>query len=425
MPIVAFGLNHRNADIDLRGRASILPQQLRCAIHELLDSIPSVEEAMILSTCNRTEVHCAVQSAQTESEQADQFNRWLAGHRNIALSELENKTYIHLGKKAVQHIMRVAAGLDSQILGEPQIFGQYKFAYQEAKLANTIGPYLDQVVLSAVQTCKKIRTHTEVGQHSMSIAHATVTRAQQIFSDFGSLRAMLIGAGTTIKSVTQHLRSAGIKSIGVANRTLEHAQQIVAEHGGQAIPLAEFGQHLHTYDLLISSTNSPTPVVSREVVAEAYKQRRYRPFFIADLAVPRDVDPFVDQLQDIYLYTIDDLSAIVRSNLALRQQHVAKAQEFIAAGVQDLEQDTRVRNQSHIVAKFRENLESIRDQEAQYAIARLQAGEDPQEIIASLAHTLTKKLAHRPTIALRNASAHGNVELLRHLHEAYGLEECH
>ena len=425
MAIVAFGLNHRNADIDLRGRASILPQQLRAALHDLLESVSNVEEAMILSTCNRTEVHCAVQSPPNESEIGDRLNRWLAGHRNIALSELENKTYILWDQSAIQHIMRVAAGLDSQILGEPEIFGQYKFAYQEARLANTIGRNLDHVVLQTTQTCKKIRTQTEIGQHSMSIAHATITRAQQIFSDFGTLRAMLIGAGTAIKLVAQHLRSAGIQFIGVANRTLEHAQQIVAEHGGQAIPLAEFGEHLHKYDLLISSTNSPTPVVSREVVAQANKLRRYRPFFIADLAVPRDVDPFVDQLKNVYVYTIDDLSAIVRSNLALRQQQITQAEEFIIAGGQDLEENMRVRNQSHVVTKFRKNLESIRDQEAQEAIARLEAGGDPQEIIASLAHTLTNKLAHPPTIALRNASANGDVELLRHLHEAYGLEECH
>lgn len=422
MAIVAFGLNHRDADIDLRGRASILPQQLRSALDDLVASVSSIEEAMILSTCNRTEVHCAVQSSPNESELSDQLNRWLAGYRNIALSELDNKTYIHWDHRAIQHIMRVAAGLDSQILGEPEIFGQYKFAYQEAQLADTIGRGLDQVVLATTQTCKKIRTHTEIGQHSMSIAHATITRAQQIFSDFESLRAMLIGAGATIKLVAQHLRSAGIHSIGVANRTLEHAQSIVAEHGGQAIPLAEFGEHLHKYDLLISSTNSPTPVVSKEVVTQAYKKRRYRPFFIADLAVPRDVDPFVDQQKNVYLYTIDDLSAIVRSNLALRQQQVTKAEKFISEGSEDLEQNARVRNQSHVVAKFRRNLESIRDQEAQDAIARLQAGEDPQEIIASLANTLTQKLAHPPTIALRNASANGDTELLRHLHEAYGIE---
>lgn len=422
MSIVAFGLNHRNADIDLRGRASILPQQLQGALHHLLEAVSCIEEAMILSTCNRTEVHCAVQTPPSNSTISDQLNRWLAGYRNIALSELENKTYIHRDQSAVQHIMRVAAGMDSQILGEPEIFGQYKFAYQEAQVADTIGECLDQVVLATTQTCKKIRSGTEIGQHSMSIAQATITRAQQIFSDFESLRAMLIGAGATIKLVAQHLRAAGIQSIGVANRTLDHAQQIVAEHGGDAIPLAEFGENLHKYDLLISSTNSPTPIVSREVVAEAYKKRRYRPFFIADLAVPRDVDPFVDQLTNVYVYTIDDLSSIVRSNLALRQQQVVKAEEFILEGGLDLEQNARVRSQSHIVAQFRKNLESIRDKEARDAIARLEAGEDPQEIIASLAHTLTKKLAHPPTIALRNASATGDIELLRHLHEAYGLE---
>lgn len=425
MSIVAFGLNHRNADIDLRGRASILPQQLQGALHHLLESVTCIDEAMILSTCNRTEVHCSVQSPPSKSTLSEQLNRWLAGYRNIALSELEHKTYIYWDQRAVQHIMRVAAGLDSQILGEPEIFGQYKFAYQEAQVADTIGKYLDQVVLSTTQTGKKIRSGTEIGQHSMSIAQATITRAQQIFSDFKSLRAMLIGAGATIKLVAQHLSSAGIQSIGVANRTLSHAQQIVAEHGGKAIPLAEFGENLHQCDLLISSTNSPTPVVSREVVAEAYKKRRYRPFFIADLAVPRDVDPFVDQLKNVYVYTIDDLSSIVRSNLALRQQQLAKAEEFILEGGQNLEQNARVRSHSHIVAQFRKNLESIRDQEAQDAMARLEAGEDPQEVIANLAHTLTKKLAHPPTIALRNASANGDVELLRHLHEAYGLEECH
>ncbi len=420
MPILAFGLNHRTAGIDLRGRAAILPAELNQTLKSLVDSQPFIRGAMVLSTCNRTEVHCTVACTHAASPEAAVCN-WLAQYRNLALSELEGRTYAYVGAQAIRHIMSVAAGLDSQVLGEPEIFGQYKSAYGAAQGANTLDPELELLATTVIQTGKRVRTDTELGRHSVSVSQLTVVLAKQIFSDVSQAKALLLGAGQTIRLASQHLQSAGIQTIDVANRTVANAVKIAESVGGKAIPLTEIGNCLHHYDLVISSTNSATPIVSKEVVAEACQHRRQRPIFIADLAVPRDIDPLVGEIADAHVYNIDDLSSIAHVNLSLRQDAVGAANDIITEGVDSYETAIRARRVSDTVTRYRENLEMIRDQEFQAALTRLKAGEDPQSIIESMSYTLTNKLAHHPTVALRKASISDDGELLQHLMLAYEI----
>lgn len=422
MPIISFGLNHRHAGIDLRGRASILPQDLSDSLRHLVLSASFIQEAMILSTCNRTELHCAVDTNEYGTAK-DHLLRWLASHRNITLAELSEKTYCHWETDAIRHLMSVAVGLDSQILGEPQIFGQFKTAYLAGVSANTIGPELEPVITFVLRTGKRIRNETEIGRHSISLAQATLSVGQQIFSNFSEVQVLLLGAGDIIRLMSKHLATAGIKSIDVANRTIENAQSIATEVHGAAIPLAEIGDLLHKYDIVISSTNSSGPIVSKEVVELACRLRRYKPMFFADLAVPRDIDPQISSLKHVYVYTIDDLATIIQSNLESRQASVEQVAKLIDDGVEQLGVDQRVRQAADSVTQFRQSMEQIRDRQIDVARARLQAGGDPHEVIEILANELTNKLAHTPTMALREVSAAADDELLERLRSAYGLKK--
>lgn len=421
MPIIAFGLNHRHAGIDLRGRASILPEDLKNSLPLLVNSAEYISEALVLSTCNRTELHCIVQQ-EDEQIVEEHLRRWLAEHRNITLSELVDKTYFFSTSEATRHIMRVAAGLDSQVLGEPQIFGQYKAAYQAAVKTGTIGPELEPIVTAVVRTCKRIRNETEIGRHCTSLPQAAVLKTQQEFPNLSSIRVLLIGAGQIIRAVSKYLHTAGVRAITVANRTLANAVRIAQDVDGKVIPLTEYGEHLYEFDVLITSTNSDRPIVSFEVVKNACEQRRDKPMLIADLAVPRDVDPFVRNLEQVRVFTVDELSSDIQTNLSSRHESVHQAEQIIEEGLENLNDSFRAREVSTTVSKYRSNMEDIRDQEIDFAVTRLRAGEDPQQVIANLAQSLTQKLVHFPTVALRNASIAEDVELLNRLCTAYEIE---
>ena len=421
MPIIAFGLNHRNAGIDLRGRASILPEDLNNSLHLLVDSAKYISEAMVLSTCNRTELHCCVHH-DNEQVVEEHLRRWLAAYRNITLSELADKTYFYSDRQAIKHIMCVASGLDSLVLGEPQIFGQYKAAYQAAVAAGTIGSELDRSVNTVVRTCKRIRTETEIGRHCTSLPQAAVIKTQQVFPEMQSVRALLIGAGQIIRAVSKHLHAAGVGKITVANRTLANADRIAKDVKAAVIPLTEFGDHLYKFDVLITSTNSDRSIVSYEVVKNACQRRLNHQMLIADLAVPRDVDPFVSNLDRVRLFTVDELCLDIQSNLNTRHESVHQAEKIIDEGLDLYNESFRTRSVSTTVSKYRSNMEEIRDQELELAVSRLGAGEDPQKILSTLAQSLTKKLVHHPTVALRNASIADDAELLNRLCSAYEIE---
>ena len=421
MPIIAFGLNHRTAGIDLRGRASILPNDLQSALEALRNSASFIREAIILSTCNRTEIHAQVRDA-SESETREHLLGWLADFRNLTLSELESSTYCHWDQDAVRHVLSVASGLDSQVLGEPQIFGQFKAAFYTANRTNSVNTDLTDLVMAAIKTGKRVRSDTEIGQNSISIAQAAVIMARQIFSDLNQTNVLLLGAGETICLVSKHMKSADVRKITVANRTMANASRIAELVDGEAMALSEFGSSLHEYDIVISSTNSPSSVLSKEVVAHACSQRRFRPMFIVDLAVPRDVEASVSELSNVYLYTIDNLTSVIDENLRLRMASLAQANSIVDEGVQMYEEQHRIRQVSGLVTNFRESVSNMRKQEIEKAHARLRAGEDPHSVIERLGEALAHKFAHNPTVAMRNASKSDDQELLALLSELFQAE---
>ena len=418
MPIIAFGLNHRTAGIDLRGRASILPGKLQPALNSLVQSAAFVQEALILSTCNRTEVHAILGNVPREAAQANLL-RWLANLQDLTLAELETTTYFCWDDEAVSHIIRVAAGLDSQVLGEPQILGQFKAAFDAAAAAKTCKSRLVDVATTAIRAAKRIRTETNVGRNSISVAQAAVIMARQIYSDLSKTRVLLLGAGETICLVSKHMSSAQVASIGIANRTPAHAAALAKQIGAHSMPLAEIGNRLHEYDILISSTNSPTTIVSREVVAKACNLRRFRPMFIVDLAVPRDIDPTVSNLDNVYLYTIDDLTSVIDENLKAREEAAMQAHCLVDEGVERYKEECRIRQVADLISDFRNSVTQIRDSEIDKARSRLQSGEDPQEVIERLGGDLANKLAHQPTIALKDAGKAKDQQLLEMLRNLF------
>lgn len=421
MPIMAFGLNHRTAGIDLRGRASILPNDLQNALRALRDSASFIREAIILSTCNRTEIHARVLDV-TENEAKKHLLGWLADFRNLTLSELEFSTYSHWDRDAVRHILSVASGLDSQVLGEPQIFGQFKAAFELANRADSVDLGLTDLVMAAIKTGKRVRTDTEIGHNSISIAQAAVIMARQIFSHLNRTNVLLLGAGETICLVSKHMKSADVQQIAVANRTKAHASRIAEHVNGEAMALSEFGSRLHEFDIVISSTNSPSSILSKEVVAQACGRRRFRPMFIVDLAVPRDVEASVSELSNVYLYTIDNLTSVIDENLKSRMDCLTQANDIVEEGVQLFEEQHRIRQISGLVSQFRDSVTSMNKKETAKAHARLEAGDDPHKVIDRLGDALAHKFAHNPTLAMRKASKSDDKELLALLSKLFEVK---
>ena len=419
MHLFAYGVNHRTAGIDLRGRISI-PLETAHELHEsLLSSVETVNEVALLSTCNRTEVHCTVDSS---IDLIGTLHHWFVQHRDVTLKELHQCTYSYWGDSAAQHVMRVAAGLDSQVLGEPQILGQFKQSYRHAEQAGTLGLELRTLENAAIRAAKRIRTETDIGKNTTSVAQAAVTMSKQIFADMSNINALLIGAGDTICRVSQHLQSEAVKHIGVANRTRSAAQAIAESVGGTSLGLEELHAHIHKYDILVSSTASNDFIVNAPMIAEACRKRRYRPLFVVDLAVPRDVDPRVANLQNVYLYTIDDLSNVIEVNLESRRAAAKQAELYIDAEVESLNRELRTRKANEVLVRFRTMNSATRDDQVAKALKRLQAGDDPTEVLMRFGHDLTNKLTHAPTVSIREACARNDSDLLQTLLKIYGAD---
>ena len=311
MSILAYGLNYRTASLDLRERIAFPEEKLAQALTSVTKDISGVSEVAIISTCNRTEFYCAA-----DPNSGDDISQWLADTRLIGLNELENASYQYWDRDAAQHIIRVASGLDSQMLGEPQIMGQVKSAYDMARRCGTIGPELNLLSRITLQTAKQVRSETGIGKNPISIAYAAVSMAGKIFENLSSKKALLLGAGETIGLVADHLTAKNIGAMTIANRTLANAQILATKYNAQSIQLTEIAEVLHEYDIVIASTGSSLPVLGKGAVEAAIKRRKRRPMFMVDIAVPRDIEAEVAELPDAYLYTIDDLTEIVERNLA-------------------------------------------------------------------------------------------------------------
>ena len=409
--LITLGLNHKTAPLDLRERLAFTPQSLPEALNSLY-KLKGVEEAAIVSTCNRTELYCAVDNNDPS------LIDWFSQYHGIDASKVKDHLYIYKHEDTIRHAMEVASGLDSMVLGEPQIAGQMKDAYASANQQGTIGQLLGKLFQHAFTVAKQVRTDTEIGSSPVSVAFAAVSLAKQIFGELNESTALLIGAGDTIELTARHLHSKGIKHIIVANRSLDRAQNLADEFDGEAIRLQHIGDHLHRADIVIASTASPLPVLGKGTVERALKTRKRQPIFMVDLAVPRDVEPEVGTLDDVYLYAIDDLQEVIDENLQSRQDAAEQAHDIIADEVHHYLNWQRSLGSVDIISELRTHTQAMSEEVLSKALKQLSSGQSPEESLKFLAHTLTNKFLHHPCTRLRKASEDNKHELLhsaRHL----------
>ncbi|MDI5936150.1 glutamyl-tRNA reductase [Halomonas kalidii] len=406
MTLLALGINHRTATVEVREQVAFTPTQLEAALGELR-GLPEVREAAVLSTCNRTELYCIIDAS---GEQA--ILHWLGRFHDLQVEDLSRCAYHYLDSDAARHLMRVAVGLDSMVLGEPQILGQLKDAYQSAREARGLGGELERLFQHTFAVAKQVRTETGIGRNPVSVAYAAVSLASRIFDDFSRSRALLIGAGETIELVARHLHEAGVHQLTVANRTRERADRLAGSLGGRAITLDEIPAALEQSDIVISSTAAPLPILGKGMVERALKKRRHRPIFMVDIAVPRDIEPEVGELGDVFLYTVDDLQEVIEENRRHRQVAADQAESLIEHGVGAWQHERRIRSGGELIRDYRTRAEALRDLSEQQALAGLARGEDPEAVVRRLAHQLTNRLLHRPTVALRQAASAERHDLL-------------
>lgn len=415
MALLALGINHKTAPVDVREKLAFSPDELDEALVRARKD-GALSEVAILSTCNRTEVYgvAPLHEGRTVLE-------WLARYHDVSVDQLMKNAYIHWDREAVRHMMRVACGLDSLILGEPQILGQLKDAFSAAQRTGCLGAQMNRWFQHSFNMAKQVRTQTDIGKNPVSVAYAAVSLAQRIFADLADTRALLIGAGETIELVGRHLREAGVTQLTVANRTLSRGQALAAELDGRAIPLAELAEYLHEADIVIASTASPLPVLGKGAVERALKKRRYNPMFMVDIAVPRDIEPEVGELEDVYLYTVDDLQQVIDEGVKARQSAAEEAELLIAQGIEHFIEQLRARDAVQTLMDIRQQAEVVRDQEIEKALRQLQRGQNAEDVLRHLARGLTNKLIHTPSVELKKASAEGRTDLLVQARRLYGL----
>ena len=416
MSIVALGLNHTTAPLELRERASVDDRGISSALQSL-SSFPGVSEAAILSTCNRTDLYCGVSAGQ------DAPTRWFDEFLGIDRGDLAGHLYVHREDAAVRHVMRVASGLDSMVLGEPQILGQLKQAYGLARREGSLGAVLDKLFQRSFSVAKRVRTDTDIGSSPVSVAYAAVTLAHRIFGDFGVRTALLVGAGETVELCARHLASGRIGRMVIANRTLEHARRIATALGAYAISLDEVPLHLGEADIVISSTSAREPIITFEQARAAVRGRRRRPMFMADLAVPHDIDRGVGDLPDVYLYTVDDLADVIEEGRQRRVAAAGVAEGIIDQQVGEFMAWMRGRRVSSLIVRVRESAENAKGDVLDKARRRLESGEPADEVIEYVARTLTNKLLHAPSTGIREAGAKDREDIVEAARLLFGVTE--
>jgi glutamyl-tRNA reductase len=409
MTLVAIGINHQTAPVELRERVAFADHALPGAL-AAVRGLAGVREAVLLSTCNRTELYAVA------DDDGRALDAWLATHPGAdaaANADLRPYLYRHEDSEAVRHLFRVATGLDSLVLGEPQILGQVKQAWATARQAGALGGQLDRLFQQAFVAAKRARTDTRIGANPVSIASTAVRLAQASFARLEDSVVLLVGAGETIELVARHLAQAKVKRLLVANRTLVHAQELASRHGGVALPLEELQRHLAEADIVFSATASREPVVRRAHVEAALAQRRHRPMLLLDLAVPRDIEPDVAKLRDAFLYTIDDLEKAVEDNRRGRREAAEAAEAIVDLQVARYAETQVAATRATPLKRLRAHGEGARDEVLAKARQQLRAGHDPGEVLDFLANTLTNRLLHAPTVALRQAALEGDTALAR------------
>jgi len=419
MHLFAFGLNHTTAPVDIREQVNFSPQRLQHALHDLIER-ELAQEVIILSTCNRTELYCGLDCDTTQP-----IINWLSHYHNIPSQSLHPHLYTYKQADVVRHLLRVACGLDSMILGEPQILGQLKSAYLTALEAGTTNRLLNKLFEHSFSVAKHVRTDTAIGSSPVSVAFAAVRLAQQICGGIdGRLTqstALLIGAGETIELAARHLHENQLGRMIVANRTVERARQLAKEFSGYAITLEEIPVHLAEADIVISSTASESYILTQDEVKQAIKIRKRRPIFMVDIAVPRDIEPAVGQLNDIYLYSVDDLNEVIQDNLRSREQAALKAEEIIDTQVTHFMGWWKSLDVVDTICDIRDQAQDSRHRLVKKAKRMIDNGKPPYEVIDFLAHTLTNNLMHEPCAQLRQAGYDGRDELVTAARELFQL----
>lgn len=414
--IIVFGINHKSASVDLRGRVAFAPETVVETLRSAQASLDSSEIAL-LSTCNRTEIYAAGELSDK------QLLVWLAATKGLDVTEIESCYYCLRGDEAIRHMIRVASGLDSLVMGEPQIFGQIKSAYSVAQKAETVSVHLNAAFQWAFAVAKRVRSETAIGKNPVSVAYASVSLAEQIFSDLKTAHVLLIGAGETIELVARYLRDKKIGQITVANRTLERAQELAEDFSAEAILLADMSEHLHKADIVITSTASQLPVLGKGAVEAALQKRLHKPMFMVDIAVPRDIEPQVEALDDVYLYTVDDLEEVIQDNLKARQSAADLAAQIVDEEVDNWSSKQRELTAVDTIKAFRDSVETIRDAEVEKALVALERGQDSAEVINTLARNLTNKLLHKPTTKLKQAGEEGCEDTINVTQALFGLDK--
>ena len=388
MAVWALGINHTTAPVDLRGRFAYAVEQIQPTLQALRGSLRQ-PEAAILSTCNRTEIYCA-----GEQQGIEQTLDWMAHSGGVSANLLRSHSYqLHDGLVA-RHAFRVASGLDSMVLGEPQILGQLKDAVRAADQAGALGTTLNQLFQRSFAVAKEVRSATEIGAHSISMAAASVRLAGQLFEDLGKIRILFVGAGEMIELAATHFAAKNPRGIAIANRTLERGERLATRFGGEVMRLADLPSRLHEFDAVISSTASTLPIIGLGAVERALKARKHRPMFMVDLAVPRDIEPEVKELEDVYLYTVDDLAHVVQTGQANRQAAVAQAEAIIDAGVQSFMHWMDQRAGVPLIQQLNAQTDEWRQLEIARARKLLARGEDVDAVLEALSRGLTQKMLH-------------------------------
>ena len=414
MPILIVGVNHKTAPVAIREKVSFSPDAMTRALHSARQV---VQESVILSTCNRTEIYVVCPPQQSVQSVVE----WLAQWHSLPVSQLQPYLYLHQDEAAVRHTLRVACGLDSLVLGEPQILGQLKSALQVATEQAVTGNHLNRLMQHAFSTAKKVRTQTSIGANPISVAFAAVSLAKQIFSQLEKQTALLIGAGETIELVGKHLATNKIGHVLVANRSVDKAQKLAAEYGGKGISLQELADHLPKADIVISSTASPVPILGKGTVERALKIRKHRPMFMVDIAVPRDIEQEVAELDDVYLYTVDDLQSVIEENLQSRRAAAEHAEGMVGTETSNFMAWLRAQDHMDTIREYRARTEQTRQETLDKALALLHHGKTPEEALQFLAHTLSNKLSHDATQAMHHAARNGDHALLAHARALFNL----
>jgi glutamyl-tRNA reductase len=414
MAFNVLGINHKTAPVALREKVAFSEERLLAALRTLRQEV-GVAEVVILSTCNRTEVYWAGSASGAE------LSRWLEGHHGHNL-DLAQSLYVHQEQRAVEHAFSVASGLDSMVLGEAQILGQLKEAYRVAQEVGSTGPALNKLFQAAFSAAKRVRSETRIGENAVSIASAIVSLARRVYSDLSAHTALMVGAGEMNTLAARHFASAGVKRMVIANRTLSRAQALASELKAHAVGLADLDKELAEADIVVSCTASLVPLITKGAAEAAIRARRRRPIFMVDLGVPRDIDPAVADLEDVYLFSIDDLQQLIDENRQQREVAAGGARLLIEEEVARFLSESRAHDAGPAIRALREQADGIRLQTVEQARRLLVAGKSADEVIEYLAHTLTNRLLHTPTQALRQAAESKDSALAEALTQALAEE---